>query len=191
MLLVEDEALVGMMMTDFLRDIGFHVVGPFGRVAEAIDAIEQEQLQAAILDINLRGELIYDLADELTGRGVPIVFVTGYGADAVDRRFAEFPGAAKAGRQRGAAAGAGGSEGELGWPRRLVQISSVVGCARRRATGASCSHHHAQKDCARRRGGPAATGAVLAGGLPAYLLYQRPRTVSAAERPAPGTAQLL
>jgi PAS domain S-box-containing protein len=90
-LLVEDEALVGMMMTDFLRDIGFHVVGPFGRVSDAIDAIAQEQLQAAILDINLRGELIYDLADELTGRGVPIVFVTGYGADAVDRRFAEFP----------------------------------------------------------------------------------------------------
>jgi PAS domain S-box-containing protein len=90
-LLVEDEALVGMMMTDFLRDIGFHVIGPFGRVAEAIDAIEQEQLQAAILDINLRGELIYELADELTGRGIPIVFVTGYGADAVDRRFADFP----------------------------------------------------------------------------------------------------
>ena len=90
-LLVEDEALVGMMMTDFLRDIGFHVVGPFGSVAEAIDAIEREQLQAAILDINLRGELIYDLADELNGRGVPIVFVTGYGADAVDRRFADFP----------------------------------------------------------------------------------------------------
>jgi PAS domain S-box-containing protein len=90
-LLVEDEALVGMMMTDFLRDIGFHVVGPFGRVSDAIDAMEREQLQAAILDINLRGELIYDLADELTGRGVPIVFVTGYGADAVDRRFADFP----------------------------------------------------------------------------------------------------
>jgi PAS domain S-box-containing protein len=90
-LLVEDEALVGMMMTDFLREIGFHVVGPFGRVSEAIDALGREQLEAAILDINLRGELIYDLADELTGRGVPIVFVTGYGADAVDRRFADFP----------------------------------------------------------------------------------------------------
>jgi PAS domain S-box-containing protein len=90
-LLVEDEALVGMMMTDFLRDIGFHVIGPFGRVSEAIDALAQEQPQAAILDINLRGELIYDLADELTGRGIPIVFVTGYGADAVDRRFADFP----------------------------------------------------------------------------------------------------
>jgi PAS domain S-box-containing protein len=90
-LLVEDEALVAMMMTDFLRDIGFHVIGPFGRVSDAIDAIAQEQPQAAILDINLRGELIYDLADELTGRGIPIVFVTGYGADAVDRRFADFP----------------------------------------------------------------------------------------------------
>ena len=40
-LLVEDEALVGMMMTDFLRDIGFHVVGPFGSVSEAINAIER------------------------------------------------------------------------------------------------------------------------------------------------------
>jgi CheY-like chemotaxis protein len=80
-----------MMMTDFLRDIGFHVVGPFGRVAEAIDAIEEEHLQAAVLDINLRGELIYELADQLTGRGIPIVFVTGYGADAVERRFADFP----------------------------------------------------------------------------------------------------
>ena len=90
-LLVEDEALVGMMMTDFLRDIGFHVVGPFGSVSEAINAIEREPLQAAVLDINLRGELIYDLADELNVRGVPIVFVTGYGADAVDRRFADFP----------------------------------------------------------------------------------------------------
>jgi DNA-binding response OmpR family regulator len=90
-LLVEDEALVGMMMTEFLRDIGFHVVGPFGTVSEAIDAIGQEQLQAAVLDINLNGEMIYDLAAELTGRGVPIVFVTGYGADAVDQRFANFP----------------------------------------------------------------------------------------------------
>ena len=43
-LLVEDEALVGMMMTDFLRDIGFHVVGPFGSVSEAIGAIDREQL---------------------------------------------------------------------------------------------------------------------------------------------------
>jgi DNA-binding LytR/AlgR family response regulator len=80
-----------MMMTNFLTEIGFTVVGPFGRVSEAIAAMDGERLQAAVLDINLRGEMIYALADELTGRGVPIVFVTGYGADAVDGRFANFP----------------------------------------------------------------------------------------------------
>jgi PAS domain S-box-containing protein len=90
-LLVEDEALVGMMMTDCLTEIGFHVVGPFGKVSDAIEAIDGERFQAAVLDINLRGELIYTLAEELTGRGVPIVFVTGYGSEAIDRRFANVP----------------------------------------------------------------------------------------------------
>jgi two-component sensor histidine kinase/CheY-like chemotaxis protein len=90
-LLVEDEAIVGMMMTDFLTEAGFHVVGPFGKVSDAIEAIDRERFQAAVLDINLRGEMIYTLADELTGRGVPIVFVTGYGSEAIDRRFANVP----------------------------------------------------------------------------------------------------
>jgi PAS domain S-box-containing protein len=90
-LLVEDEAIVGMMMKDFLTEIGFHVIGPFGNVSDAIGAIEIERLQAAVLDINLRGEMIYTLADELAGRGVPIVFVTGYGAEAIDGRFANVP----------------------------------------------------------------------------------------------------
>ena len=90
-LLVEDEAIVGMMMTDFLTEIGFHVVGPFGKVADAIEAIDGQRFQAAVLDINLRGEMIYSLADELTGRGVPIVFVTGYGSEAIDGRFANVP----------------------------------------------------------------------------------------------------
>ena len=80
-----------MMMTDFLTEIGFHVVGPFGKVADAIEAIDRERFHAAVLDINLRGEMIYTLADELTGRGVPIVFVTGYGSEAIDRRFANVP----------------------------------------------------------------------------------------------------
>jgi CheY-like chemotaxis protein len=90
-LLVEDEALVGMMMSDWLTEIGFHVVGPFGKVSDAIEAIDGQRFQAAVLDINLRGEMIYTLADELTGRGVPIVFVTGYGSEAIDQRFANIP----------------------------------------------------------------------------------------------------
>ena len=90
-LLVEDEAIVGMMMTDFLTKLGFEVVGPFGTVSDAIGAIDRERLQAAVLDVNLRGEMIYGLADELTERGIPLVFVTGYGAETIDARFSNVP----------------------------------------------------------------------------------------------------
>jgi PAS domain S-box-containing protein len=90
-LVVEDEALVGMMMREFLTELGFPVVGPFSKAAPAIEAVKRERILAAVLDVNLGGEMIYDLADELTGRGIPIVFVTGYGSDAIDARFASVP----------------------------------------------------------------------------------------------------
>jgi two-component sensor histidine kinase len=90
-LLVEDEALVGLMMAELVSDMGFDVVGPYGRVAEAAEAIVGQPISAAILDINLGGELVYDLAEDLVGRGLPIVFVTGYGADMLDRRFSNIP----------------------------------------------------------------------------------------------------
>jgi two-component SAPR family response regulator len=90
-LLVEDETLVAMMMAELLQDIGFDVVGPFGSVAEGISGMERQPLDAAVLDVNLRGEMVYELADKLMGYGVPIIFVTGYGADSVDRRFSAYP----------------------------------------------------------------------------------------------------
>ena len=80
-----------MMMKDVLTAIGFHVVGPFGKVSDAIEVIDRERLRAAVLDVNLRGETIYSLADALTGWGVPLVFVTGYGPEAIDTRFANVP----------------------------------------------------------------------------------------------------
>ena len=90
-LLVEDEVIVGMMMKDVLTEIGFHVVGPFGKVSDAIEVIDRERLRAAVLDVNLQGETVYILADELAGRGVPLVFVTGYGPEAIETRFANVP----------------------------------------------------------------------------------------------------
>ena len=91
LLLVEDEALVGMMMTDILTEIGFHVIGPFGKVSDAMAAITHVEFHAAVLDVNLAGELIYELADMVAARGVPFVFVTGYGAEVIDGRFAQVP----------------------------------------------------------------------------------------------------
>ena len=90
-LLVEDEMLVAMMMKDMLTDLGFSVVGPFSRIAEALPAARDNDLEAAVLDINLNGELVYPVAEALVARGVPIVFVTGYGAESIDKRFSQIP----------------------------------------------------------------------------------------------------
>ena len=90
-LLVEDEVIVGMMMREVLTEIGFHVVGPFGKVSEANEVVGHERLGAAVLDVNLKGEMIYGLAEKLIGQGVPLVFVTGYVPDAIDARFANVP----------------------------------------------------------------------------------------------------
>src|SRR5438105_12616876 len=62
-LLVEDEALVGMMMSNMLTDLGFHVIGPFGRVADAMAAVGREDFHAAILDVNLGGGFVYPVAE--------------------------------------------------------------------------------------------------------------------------------
>jgi two-component sensor histidine kinase/DNA-binding response OmpR family regulator len=91
LLLIEDEALVGMMMKDTLLELGFEVIGPYGTVADATAAIFDEDFHGAILDVNLDGELVYPLAEMVAARGVPFVFVTGYSADGIDTRFAEIP----------------------------------------------------------------------------------------------------
>jgi PAS domain S-box-containing protein len=90
-LLVEDEALIGIMMRDVLVDLGFAVVGPIADIRRALSVAREDQLGGAILDINLGGEPIYPVADALALRGVPFVFVTGYSADGIDRRYTHVP----------------------------------------------------------------------------------------------------
>jgi PAS domain S-box-containing protein len=91
LLLVEDEALTGMMMSDMLTELGFDVIGPFCRVADAMDAVQREDFHAAVLDVNLDGEMVYPVADAVAARGLPFVFVTGYGAEGIDGRYAQVP----------------------------------------------------------------------------------------------------
>jgi two-component SAPR family response regulator len=90
-LLVEDEALVGIMIQEYLTEAGFQVVGPVCSVSDALVAAKDGQFDAAILDINLGDGMVYEVADILAGRQVPFVFVTGYDADSVDSRFREVP----------------------------------------------------------------------------------------------------
>jgi PAS domain S-box-containing protein len=90
-LLVEDEALVAMMIQECLTEYGHSVVGPIGRAAEALAAAKQGEFDAAILDINLSDGMAYPVAEILSQRGVPFAFVTGYEADTVDERFSKVP----------------------------------------------------------------------------------------------------
>ena len=90
LLLVEDEALVAMALKDMLTELGFEVVGAFNKVTEALAVVTNQDVNAAVLDVNLGGELIYPVADSLVAKGVPFVFITGYGAEAIDGRFASY-----------------------------------------------------------------------------------------------------
>jgi two-component sensor histidine kinase/CheY-like chemotaxis protein len=89
-LLAEDEAIIGMMMREFLTECGLFVVGPCCTVNEAIAAANGE-FDCAILDLNLGGHSVYPVAEMLTARGVPLAFVTGYDRESVDPRFNGVP----------------------------------------------------------------------------------------------------
>jgi PAS domain S-box-containing protein len=90
-MLVEDEALVALAVNDALTVLGFSVIGPFSRVSDARRALQDTQVDAAILDVNLDGEMVYSLAEILTARKIPFVFVTGYGVESIERRFEHIP----------------------------------------------------------------------------------------------------
>ncbi len=90
-LLVEDEALVAMMIQETLIEFGFQVLGPVSTASEALAAARERSIDAAVLDINLGDGLVYTVAEILAERGVPFVFVTGYDADSVDARFTGIP----------------------------------------------------------------------------------------------------
>ena len=90
-MVVEDEALVAMAMTEFLLSLGWAVVGPFSRRTDALAALEVDEIHAAVLDVNLGTGMVYPLADVLQARGIPFIFVTGYGVESIAPRFAGVP----------------------------------------------------------------------------------------------------
>jgi len=78
-LVVEDEYLIRILVEDMLADLGYDVAAAVGTFAEASAQAAKGEFDAAILDINLDGRDTYPVADILAKRGVPFVFVTGYG----------------------------------------------------------------------------------------------------------------
>jgi len=78
-LVVEDEALVSMLVEDMLTDLGCSIVGPAAEIEEALRLAGSADIDAALLDVNLGGRPIFPVADALKARGVPFAFASGYG----------------------------------------------------------------------------------------------------------------
>lgn len=76
-LVVEDEALVALQLEDMLADLGCAIIGPASRVCQALDLLGGQRVDAAVLDLNVAGELVYPVADALASRGLPYIFATG------------------------------------------------------------------------------------------------------------------
>jgi CheY-like chemotaxis protein len=90
-LVVEDEAAISLLLEDMLLDFGCTVVGPAARLATALQTVEREALDLAILDVNVAGEPIYPVAEILEKKGVPFVFSTGYGSAGIKDAFRNRP----------------------------------------------------------------------------------------------------
>ena len=106
-LIVEDEYLIADDLRDTLLDAEAIVLGPVPTVDAAWSLLEQEKvIDAALLDINLGGVLVFDVADALAARKIPFVFATGYDRWSIPDRFSDVP--------------------RLEKPLRLRQIAGVV-----------------------------------------------------------------
>jgi CheY-like chemotaxis protein len=86
-LLVEDDFIVGFDMQTLLEEEGANVIGPAATLAEAKDLLARSTPSVAVLDVNLNGEFVFPLVDDLRRRAIPFVFATAYSDD--ERLFPE------------------------------------------------------------------------------------------------------
>ena len=90
-LVVEDEMLVSMLVEDMLADFGCSVVGPAPDFDSALSLANSAEIDAALLDVNVAGRVIFPVADALKARGVPFAFASGYGAAGVEGDHRDAP----------------------------------------------------------------------------------------------------
>ncbi len=90
---VDDEALVAMLLEDMLSDLGCVVVATAGRVDQALEMLGDPAtaFDLAVLDVNVAGESILPVAAAVEARGASMVFATGYGQSGVPAPFRDRP----------------------------------------------------------------------------------------------------
>ena len=88
-IVIEDEPLVAMDLQSTLDAAGCEVIGPVGTLDKARTLIAQAEFDAALLDVNLSGHRVDELAAALTRKNVPFAFVSGYGRESLPSGFHE------------------------------------------------------------------------------------------------------
>ncbi len=77
-LIVEDSPVIALAAEDMLRAFGYVPLGPVGNMADALALAENEDMDAAIIDLNIRGTKAYSLLSILTKRNIPFLIISGY-----------------------------------------------------------------------------------------------------------------
>ncbi|WP_205480376.1 hypothetical protein [Sphingomonas arenae] len=90
-LLVEDDYYLATDACSWLVAAGAEVVGPLSTADEACESLQDQAVDAAVIDINLGGGPTYRIASELAGRSVPFLFATGYDVVAIPEAFRNCP----------------------------------------------------------------------------------------------------
>ena len=90
-LLVEDESIIAMLTEHMLREMGCDDVHIVGSVAMALSAIERDPPDVAVLDVNIRGAMVFPVARKLAQAGIPVAFATGYGKTEMLAEYHHYP----------------------------------------------------------------------------------------------------
>jgi CheY-like chemotaxis protein len=92
LLIVEDEAMIRMLLADMVEELGHSIVGQAARLNEALELISSGiQFDVAILDLNLGGDSAAPIAEVIEQKAIPFIFATGYGKAGIPQRFQERP----------------------------------------------------------------------------------------------------
>ena len=90
-LVVEDEVFIAWEIEERLQRLGCKVVGPVGHLEHALKLARTTALDGALLDVNIKGGVVYPVAEELLARKVPVVFSTGYAPNTLPLVFRDLP----------------------------------------------------------------------------------------------------
>ena len=89
--IVEDEAMIRMMVVDMIEELGHVVAAEAGQIDQALELAQAADFDLAILDVNVNGKIITSVAELIKNRNLPLIFATGYGTGGVPEEFEEYP----------------------------------------------------------------------------------------------------